>query len=283
METQPRTRPGPRWAVLVARVRIPLAALAILLLFAEWFLDLELPRFTALAVVLVALVVYFRGGRVRAEPTTLDSPVQGRWVPVNSPADKVPSHGLHAYGQTYAVDLVHQPAGEWKLNLGWRGPHTRPPQSYPGFGVPVLAPADGVVVRARNTARDHGARTSWPGLALMMAEGGLMEVTGRILGNHVVLDIGDGRYVALAHLRRGSVTVRRGDRVAAGQQIGECGNSGNSSEPHLHVQVMDSASILRGAGLPLRFRGMTTEGGQDVDVPPNGQPLIADGGPPPRA
>lgn len=278
METQPRTRPGPRWAVLVARVRIPLAALAILLLFADWFLDLELPRFTALAVVLVALVVYFRGGRVRAEPTTLDAPVQGRWVPVNSPADKVPSHGLHAYGQTYAIDLIHQPRGEWKLELGWRGPHTRSPESYPGFGVPVLAPADGVVVRTKNSQRDHGARTSWFGLVLMMAEGALMEMTGRILGNHVVLDIGDGKYVALAHLRRGSATVRRGDRVQAGQQIGECGNSGNTSEPHLHIQVMDSPSILRGAGLPMRFRGLTSEDGEAVELPPNGEALLARAG-----
>ena len=76
---------------------------------------------------------------------------------------------------------------------------------------------------------------------------------GRILGNHVVLDLGGGVFAALAHLRRGSLLVRRGDRVAAGQQLAKCGNSGNSTEPHLHFQLMDHPSVLRAAGLPVRF------------------------------
>ncbi len=69
---------------------------------------------------------------------------------------------------------------------------------------------------------------------------------GRILGNHVVLDLGDEVYAALAHLRRGSVRVRPGDRVAAGQQLAACGNSGNSTEPHLHFQLMDHPSLHLG-------------------------------------
>ena len=74
-----------------------------------------------------------------------------------------------------------------------------------------------------------------------------------MLGNHVVLDLGGGVYAALAHLRRGSLRVRPGDRVAPGQQLAECGNSGNSTEPHLHFQLMDHPSVLLAAGLPLRF------------------------------
>ncbi|GAA0609064.1 M23 family metallopeptidase [Sporichthya brevicatena] len=275
MSTTTRFRPGPRWGVAVARLRIPLAAFAIVAMLFDALVGLPLPRFTSLVLVLAALALYFRGGRVHATPTLLDAPVTGRWFAVNSPADKVPSHGLHAYGQTYAVDLISRPTGEWKLDLHWRGPHTRPPEEYPGFGAPVLAPADGVVVRAKTSQRDHGARTSWPGVLLMTAEGALMEATGRILGNHVVIDIGEGRYVALAHLRRGSVTVRPGDAVQAGQHIGECGNSGNSSEPHLHVQVMDAPSIFFGAGLPMRFRGLVTEAGDEVDVPANEQAVLA--------
>jgi murein DD-endopeptidase MepM/ murein hydrolase activator NlpD len=68
-----------------------------------------------------------------------------------------------------------------------------------------------------------------------------------------VLDLGDGVYAALAHLRRGSLRVRPGDRVAAGQQLAACGNSGNSTEPHLHFQLMDHPSVLLATGLPLRF------------------------------
>jgi murein DD-endopeptidase MepM/ murein hydrolase activator NlpD len=81
----------------------------------------------------------------------------------------------------------------------------------------------------------------------------------------VVLDLGDGVYAALAHLRRGSVQVTKGQRVTAGQQIAECGNSGNSSEPHLHFQLMDHAHASIAAGLPFTFQGS--------GVPRNLEPL----------
>ena len=89
----------------------------------------------------------------------------------------------------------------------------------------------------------------------LVAEGMVRELLGpgRILGNHLVLDLGDGVYAALAHLRRGSLQVRPGDRVAAGQQLAACGNSGISTEPHLHFQLMDHPSVLLAAGLPLGF------------------------------
>src|SRR5918995_76764 len=75
-------------------------------------------------------------------------------------------------------------------------------------------------------------------------------VTGRWLAFN---SPADRVYAALAHLRRGSPRVRPGDWVAAGQQLAACGNSGNSTEPHLHFQLMDHPSVLLAAGLPLRF------------------------------
>ena len=62
--------------------------------------------------------------------------------------------------------------------------------------------------------------------------------------------IGAGQYAAYAHLRRGSVLVRPGDRVYRGQIIAECGNSGNTSEPHLHFQLMDRRRPALAAGVP---------------------------------
>jgi murein DD-endopeptidase MepM/ murein hydrolase activator NlpD len=90
-----------------------------------------------------------------------------------------------------------------------------------------------------------------------MAEGSLRELTGpsRVLGNHVVLDLGDGVYAVLAHLRHGSLRVAKGQRVRAGQQVAECGNSGNSTEPHLHFQLMDHRSVLFAAGRHRPGRG----------------------------
>jgi len=81
-----------------------------------------------------------------------------------------------------------------------------------------------------------------------------------VFGNHVVIDLGDGEYVVLAHLIRGSVAVKPGDRVAAGQAIALCGNSGHSSEPHLHVHLQTSPTLDDGEGLPMPFIDYRADG-----------------------
>jgi len=78
------------------------------------------------------------------------------------------------------------------------------------------------------------------------------------LGNHVVIQMETGTYLLIAHLKHGSVLVKTGDTVEEGQTIGECGNSGNTSEPHIHIhhQRQDPAvfPINFAEGLPLYFR-----------------------------
>ena len=82
-----------------------------------------------------------------------------------------------------------------------------------------------------------------------------------VAGNHVIVALADVPvFVALVHLRAGSVAVRVGEPVTVGQRLGECGNSGNSTEPHLHVQAMDSADISVARGVPLMFRGYHERG-----------------------
>ncbi|MCR2801118.1 M23 family metallopeptidase [Microbacterium sp. zg-Y818] len=211
-------------------------------------------------------------------PRTVHSPVQGRWLAINSPASAVPSHGVRAYGQAYAVDLISDPLENPRPIFG--GPRAMPPASdYPALGQPVLAMIDGVVVRASHWRRDHRARANNAGVAYMMAEGMLREVGGPgfIVGNHVTIRGDDGIYALVAHLQQGSVTVSPGERVTAGQQIGRCGNSGNTSEPHVHAQLMDRASLWTAQGVPLAFAGIrTTPESAPLDgVPENGQHLLA--------
>lgn len=160
-----------------------------------------------------------------------------------------------------------------------RWPLARLPADYPGFGQPVLASAEGTVVRVHDPERDHWSRTSLPAMLYLVVEGIVRELLGpwRILGNHVVVDLGNGVFAAFAHLRRGSIRVRRGDRVTLGQQLAECGNSGNSTEPHLHFQLMDHPSVLLAGGLPTRFRDLAGVAPGGPGVPRNLQPFTAPG------
>jgi murein DD-endopeptidase MepM/ murein hydrolase activator NlpD len=87
--------------------------------------------------------------------------------------------------------------------------------------------------------------------------------TGWVIGNHVILDLGDGVYAMYAHLGHGSLLVRPGDRVRAGQEMARCGNSGNSSEPHVHFQLMDGPDPDSARGIPFRWRG--------IEIPANGE------------
>jgi murein DD-endopeptidase MepM/ murein hydrolase activator NlpD len=120
----------------------------------------------------------------------------------------------------------------------------------------VYAPAAGRVVSVHDGARDHLSRSSWLAYSYMIIEGMFRELAGSrfLLGNHLVVDIGEGCFAALAHLKRGSITVRSGEDIASGQPVAQVGNSGNSTEPHLHFQLMDGPHPATAAGLPFAFR-----------------------------
>ncbi|MEV5978969.1 M23 family metallopeptidase [Streptomyces sp. NPDC052114] len=201
-------------------------------------------------------------------PVEIDPPVTGRWSALNSPADKVPSHGTHGFGQTYAIDIVAEPAeGLTRPAFAWLWPVARRNRAFPAFGAPLLAVADATVVHAEDGQRDHLSRNSLPGvLYLMVGEGFGRSMGGarRIVGNHVVLDLGEGTYAAYAHVRQGSLAVRAGDKVLAGQVLGQCGNSGNSTEPHVHFQLMDGPDLDTARGIPFTWRGVGVPANREV-------------------
>ncbi|WP_369130621.1 M23 family metallopeptidase [Modestobacter roseus] len=272
------TATGPVVRRLAARIRPPLLPLGILLILAD---ALGVLRWTAL----LGIAVLLGAGlleRVRPPAAPLrvvESPVRGPWRALNSPATKVPSHGTHGLGQTWAIDLVLDPPDGSRPELG-SGGQWRRPEEYPAFGTPLLSPVDGVVVRVHQRRRDHRARSGWVSLLyLIVVEGFVRSFGGArwIAGNHVVVRADDGVHAALVHLRRGSVRVRPGERVAAGQQLAECGNSGNSSEPHLHVQLCDSPHLAAAGGLPMAFRAGAPDGTDGL--PANGELLGARPGP----
>src|ERR1044071_7536351 len=92
----------------------------------------DLPRWSVLGVLVVAFAIYLRLGTVRRPPVEVAAPVVGRWLAYNSPANRVPSHHIQAYGQAYAIDLVHVPADRDRPRFSW-WPLARRPAGYPGF------------------------------------------------------------------------------------------------------------------------------------------------------
>ena len=73
-------------------------------------------------------------------------------------------------------------------------------------------------------------------------------------GNLVIIDHGNSEYFFLAHLKLGSIKVKAGDKVQVGERIGNCGNSGNSPVPHLHIHMQNTPVLFEGEGLPMQFQ-----------------------------
>lgn len=203
----------------------------------------------------------------------LDYPFQGRWLVQNSPARRVPSHGTDLFGSSHAIDFVPVGVDGRSLPITWRT-LVSPEQAsrFVGFGRPILAPIDGVVALVHDGEVDHDAyRTLLPQVPYALTQGQRVRAGGPgLAGNHVVIEA-EGGFVLLAHLRQGSVLVAPGQAVGAGEAVGACGNSGNSTEPHVHVQVTDSPDWTRAQAVPVRFRGRDGR----VELPDSGEVIEA--------
>lgn len=157
----------------------------------------------------------------------------------------------HAGYATYALDFV--PAE--RIGKGSPSPETRTRLSdFPCYGQPVLAPADGQVVWARDGAPDHRPHRQ----------------VDQDPGNFVIIQHAEAEYTELRHLQSGSVRVRLGDRVRRGQQVGRCGNSGNAKTPHLHVGLLGSVDPI--ATRPMAFSRYEVLGRDGRWRPGNGVP-----------
>ncbi|RFU21949.1 M23 family metallopeptidase [Geodermatophilus marinus] len=205
----------------------------------------------------------------RRAPVGLGPPLVGPgWVAVGSCCDGPhrralqPINGHLTLAQRFAVDWNGVDADGRMAT----GPVDRN-ESWVFHGAPVLSVADATVVVAVDGYADQVPDAPAPV--------GLEEADG----NHVVLDLGDGRYALYAHLAPGSVTVEPGDRVCRGQQIGRLGNSGSSSGPHLHFHVA-TGPTLDADGLPYVFDQFTLTGRFPV-LDDRVAQLVAEGAPVP--
>lgn len=197
-----------------------------------------------------------------SDPVVVDFPLRGEWCATNTPAERVPSHGTDYFGQRYAYDFVRMDE-----TCTW---------SYPGNARILLRhfttglPASTFYcwdepVHAAFPGRVAAAGDGWPDRTWVQALWELIRVSFAppinspedhrpLAGNFVILE-GDGVFAFYGHLRSGSVGVGPGDEVAAGRIIGNVGNSGNSTMPHLHFHLMNGADPLLAKGVPCAFRG----------------------------
>lgn len=124
--------------------------------------------------------------------------------------------------------------------------------SYLAYGREVVAVADGTISRTRDGMPQGTPPHNPPGQTVETAA-----------GNYVMQDIGGGHYAFYAHLQPGSLRVHEGDRVVRGQVIALLGNSGNSSEAHLHFHVSDANDPLMSEGVPYVFDRFLSTGQAD--------------------
>jgi len=197
-----------------------------------------------------------------SQAVVVDFPLRGEWTAVNTPARRVPSHGTNFFAQRFAIDL---------LQLDWT---TRRPCATPAWRqwlTPVSASAFfcwGQRIYAAFAGRVVNIGDGWPDrrrvhglwelfriispLALLALPRG--KNYRPLIGNFVVVE-GTPGAALYAHLQWGSLMVALGDDVDAGTYLGTVGNSGNSTMPHLHFQLMDRPNPRKARGKLYAFRG----------------------------
>ncbi|MGC8493784.1 MAG: urea transporter [Syntrophobacteraceae bacterium] len=143
-------------------------------------------------------------------------PFSGRWTVYQAFDGKWTHKGIWKYAYDFFITdesgRTHQNGGDLL-------------EDYYCYGKPILAPVSGTVVDVGDSLQDNP-----PG-----------EVDNQSnWGNYIVLHSLFGYYVEISHLKHGSLQVKTGDSVTAGEVIAACGNSGHSAQPHIHMQVQYS-------------------------------------------
>ncbi len=173
----------------------------------------------------------------------ISAPFTGEWAAFNGPSNSsghrrlvLGLDGHTAIGQRFAIDFLQVDS----TGSSYHGDPLKN-ESYYAYGTRLMAVADGVVAATKDSIPQNVPGASSRAVPITMTTVG---------GNYVAIDIGQGRYALYAHLQPGSLRVKVGDRVKRGQVIALLGNSGNSTEPHVHFQIADGPTFLSSEGIP---------------------------------
>jgi len=195
----------------------------------------------------------------KESPPIIHSPLYGKgWLAAEGPIN-IKDYSHHRFG---VLTLGGKPRVPQRFAIDWMkfGPdgklfHGDPlkNENWYCYGEKIYSIADGVVMEAKDGIPDNVPLKSKRAVPMNLKT---------ICGNYVVIDNGCGRFALYAHMKPGSVRVKVGDKVKAGQVLGLLGNSGNSDAPHLHFHISDtpSGSVLAAEGMPYHIESFQWAG-----------------------
>lgn len=171
--------------------------------------------------------------------TRMILPFKGEWLVVWGGDAVAQNYHQDAPDQRFAFDIVKVDA----KGSSYKGDGTKN-EDYYAFGQEIIAPADGIV-----TYVVDGIHDNIPGEMNKMF----------VPGNVVIIKHSENEYSLFAHFKQNSIRVKIGDKVTKGQPLGLCGNSGNSSEAHLHFQVQNTPFFENEASMKTFFEKITVK------------------------
>ncbi len=185
---------------------------------------------------------------LKRNSTSMSLPFRGEWAVFWGGDTKELNYHVAVRFQKNAFDIIQtDESGKSYKNDGKKN------EDYYAFGQDIIAPCNGEVVFAVDGIKDNV-----PG----------MKNTFYIPGNAILLKTTNKEYILLAHFKQGTVKVRQGDKIKQGQLLGLCGNSGNSSEPHLHFHLQNTEDFIIATGVKCYFNKLLVNGVLQTDYSP---------------
>jgi hypothetical protein len=180
--------------------------------------------------------------------TSLQLPFKGVWTVMWGGDTRKLNHHFDWKAQHYAFDmLITDSTGSTHKSDG------KSNDDYYAFGKEIIAPCDGQIAEIADGVNDNV-----PG-----------EMNGlEVAGNHVILKTAANEFILFGHLKRNSIRVTEDQRVKTGELLGLCGNSGNSSEPHLHFQIQSNLDMNKAEGIKCFFKEIMVNGSERLDYSP---------------
>ena len=169
--------------------------------------------------------------------TKLRLPFDGEWDVASGGRSIVTNHHVVAKDQRFAYDFLIK-----RDNLSFQNKGKKN-EDYYCYNKRLYAPGSGIVVTVKNDLPEN--------------KPGSMPTTS---GNHVIIDHQNGEFSILSHFKQGTIVVKEKDKLDIGQFLGLCGNSGHSSEAHLHYHLQNTPVFFEGDGLPAQFQDILVNG-----------------------